>query len=784
MADAEPASKSGRLARLTAATLVKLRWFVIAFWAAAVVSSLFLLPPLSDSGGSSSLSGLVPDDTPAVASELRSVEIFGFPLLGRTALVQRDPGGISVYDQARSVVAAAAVTRERYPGLEAILGALPLSNSLGLFPGSNERDTTAVTYLLFDPSDSFGVQTRAAQRYADAFFGPRDSVIGVSGSVPARGAQGDLIRDALPKVELYTLLAIMIIVGIALRSAIAPIVALVSAGIAYVMTLRVSGTLAEMLGISAPSELEPVVVALLLGVVTDYVVFYLTAQRRELALGKSRLDAARVASTRFGPIVLVAGLAVAAGTGALLVAKSLFFRALGPALVVTVLIGLIVAVTLVPALMAVLGRWSFWPTRPDRAQTAQTTPTARAETTDPATTGPEVEKAGRTVDESEPPGPAPGEASTPRRVALLRAITTSRWRAAQVVAGCVAVLAIAALPLTNLSLGVSFVGSLPPDSGVRQAADAAREGFAPGILSPTTVLLEGTDLNRSGGALATFGRSLERQPGVAGVLGPGDVGRRLQRDVLVTGDGTAARYLLVLDDPALGGNAIATIERLQQRIQLLLTRSGLSNTTVALAGDSATAAFIVDQTTDDLLRIAIAALAANLLMLLLFLRALVAALYLLVGSILSLAAALGLTSLVFDTIDPGAGLTFYVPFAVAVLLLAFGSDYNIFAVGSIWEEARRRPLHQALMATMPSTIGAIFVAGLTLAASFGLLGVVPLVPFHQLAFAMAVGIMIDVVVVRSLLLPALLTLVGPVSAWPSRRLHKTGQGTRAVDPPP
>ncbi len=766
-APAPSASKRGRLAELTAATLVKLRWFVIAFWAAAVISSLFLLPPLSGSGGSNSLSGLVPDDTPAVASELRSVEIFGFPLLGRTAIVQRDPEGTSVYDQARAVVAATAVTRKPYPGLEAILGALPLSNSFGLFPGSRERDTTGVTYLLFDPSDSFGVQTRAAERYADTFFGPRDSVIGVSGSVPARGAQGDLIRDALPKVELYTLLAIMIIVGIALRSAIAPLVALVSAGIAYVMTLRVSGMLAELLDISAPSELEPVVVALLLGVVTDYVVFYLTAQRRELALGKSRLDAARVASSRFGPIVLVAGLAVAAGTGALLVATSLFFRALGPALVVTVLIGLVVAVTLVPALMAVLGRWSFWPTRPGRAKTTPNTQ---------ATDGARGDGAGdgETGDDEAPgsPGPGPGESPAPRRVALLQVITASRRRSAQVVAGCVAVLAIAALPLTNLSLGVSFVGSLPSDSGVRQAADAAREGFAPGILSPTTVLLEGDDLDRSGQALAAFGRALERQPGVAGVLGPGDVGRRLQRDVLVTRDGTAARYLVVLDDPALGGNAIATIDLLQERIHPLLTSSGLTRTSVALAGDSATAAFIVDQTTNDLLRIAVAALAANLLMLLLFLRALVAALYLLVGGILSLAAALGLTSLVFGALDPGAGLTFYVPFAVAVLLLAFGSDYNIFAVGSIWDEARRRPLDQALMVTMPSTIGAIFVAGLTLAASFGLLGVVPLVPFRQLAFAMAVGIMIDVVVVRSLLLPALLTLVGPISAWPSRLLHR------------
>jgi RND superfamily putative drug exporter len=196
----------------------------------------------------------------------------------------------------------------------------------------------------------------------------------------------------------------------------------------------------------------------------------------------------------------------------------------------------------------------------------------------------------------------------------------------------------------------------------------------------------------------------------------------------------------------------------------------LGDVTGGLAGDSAAAAFIVDQTSGDLVRLGIAVLAANLLMLVLFLRAVVAAVYLLIGSILSLAASLGLTMLVFGQLDPGAGLTFYVPFAAAVLLVAFGSDYNIFAVGNIWEEARTRPLLEAIVKVMPDTVSAILTAGLALAASFGLLAVVPLVPFRQLAFVMFVGIMLDVLVVRALLMPALLILFGRISAWPSKRL--------------
>ena len=723
----------GRLAVGAARLLVSLRWWIIAFWAAACFSSLVILPTLSETQGSSDLDGLLPKNTPAVATELRSVELFGFPLQGRTTVVQRDPGGLSVFAQARTVVNALDVTRRPRPGLRKVRGALPITNELGAFPGSAEQGTTALTYLLFDPGVSFTAQTRAARKYAERSFAPRDHVVGVTGSVPARAAQGKLIRDSLPLAETLILGAILLIVGGAFRSFVAPLVAALTTGVAYVLTLRLSGAVAQLVGVSTPSELEPVIVALLLGVVTDYVVFYLSAMRRELATGVDRLEAARRATSSYGPIVAVAGLAVAAGTAALMFAESLFFRALGPALVFTVLMGLVVAVTLVPALMATLGAWSFWPSRPKPADQPRS------------------------------------DAHPSLAVRLLSALAHRRDVAAIVVGCSVAGLALAATPLLGLNLGVSFVGSLPPDSGVRLAADSARAGFAPGILSPTTVLVEGDGLGRQRDELAALGVLLAEQPGVAGVLSPGTLPRRLDANVLSTADGAAARYLLVLDDPALGADAIDSVSALQDRLPRLLAESGLQTTRIGLAGDTAAAAFIVDQTTDDLVRIAIAALTANLLMLVIFLRALVAAVYLLVGSVLSLAASLGLTMLLFERLEPGAGLTFYVPFAGAVLLLAFGSDYNIFAVGNVWKEARTRPLPEAIIRSMPGTVAAIVVAGLALAASFGLLAVVPLVPFRQLAFFMCVGIALDVVVVRSLLLPALLTLVGRASAWPSRR---------------
>jgi putative drug exporter of the RND superfamily len=131
-----------------------------------------------------------------------------------------------------------------------------------------------------------------------------------------------------------------------------------------------------------------------------------------------------------------------------------------------------------------------------------------------------------------------------------------------------------------------------------------------------------------------------------------------------------------------------------------------------------------------------------------------------------------LTVWVFQDLLGRDGVIFYVPFAAAVLLVSLGSDYNIFSVGYIWEEARRRPLPEALAVAVPRSTRAITAAGIALAASFALVALIPLAPFEELAFTVAVGVLVDAFVVRSLLVPALVSLVGRASGWPGRRLAR------------
>jgi RND superfamily putative drug exporter len=152
------------------------------------------------------------------------------------------------------------------------------------------------------------------------------------------------------------------------------------------------------------------------------------------------------------------------------------------------------------------------------------------------------------------------------------------------------------------------------------------------------------------------------------------------------------------------------------------------------------------------------------ILLAIFLRALLAPLLLLIGSVLACAAAFGITALFI----PDGDLIYYVPLVGAVMLVGLGSDYNVLIAGRIREEMHRRRVIEAIAVATPSASRAITVAGITLAATFALLALVPLRPFRELALLMALGVLIDALFVRPLLIPALIALAGRASWWPSR----------------
>jgi RND superfamily putative drug exporter len=192
----------------------------------------------------------------------------------------------------------------------------------------------------------------------------------------------------------------------------------------------------------------------------------------------------------------------------------------------------------------------------------------------------------------------------------------------------------------------------------------------------------------------------------------------------------------------------------------MLTASGLRGADVGIAGDTAVTSELADGMQNAFLRAGPAAIAILLLLLWALLRSRTAPLYLVAVSLLVVAAALGLTVYVFQDLLGYGEIAFFVPIATAIILLALGSDYNVFLVGRIWREADRRDLTRAVNVAGSRAARAIAVAGVILALSFAALALIPTQAFREIAFAMCAGLLLDAFVARTLLIPALIVLLG------------------------
>jgi RND superfamily putative drug exporter len=162
------------------------------------------------------------------------------------------------------------------------------------------------------------------------------------------------------------------------------------------------------------------------------------------------------------------------------------------------------------------------------------------------------------------------------------------------------------------------------------------------------------------------------------------------------------------------------------------------------------------------------ALVVVFLILMILLRALVAPLMLIVTVILSFGAALGVGAVVFDVVFGFPGSDPSLPLFAFIFLVALGIDYNIFLMARVREETLRHGTREGMLRGVAVTGGVITSAGIVLAGTFSVLGVLPLVFLTQIGFVVAFGVLLDTFVVRSVLVPALTFLLGPRIWLPSK----------------
>jgi RND superfamily putative drug exporter len=521
---------------------------------------------------------------------------------------------------------------------------------------------------------------------------------------------------------------VLLILLVVYRSPILPLLVIGTAALALSAANAVAYLLASNDLITVNGQSQGIAAILVVGAATDYGLLLVARYREELRRHPSRYQAMGVAWRRSVAPIVASGATVILGVLCLLFSDLASNRGLGPISAVNVVFAVLVALTFLPAALTLLGRAAFWPFRPRPGTEAS-------------------EQAGRWGRVAGLIGRRPGP----------------------VLAGTVAFLLAGAAFLPTLEAdGIALADTIRgPSQAVDGQAVLARH-FSAGVGSPAVILAPAGSADAVTRAAAAVDGVAEVVPVTeAGLGGPGGrpgatPGRGQTEPKVVDG---LVELDATLTDPADSDAAIATVGQLRAAVRAAEPQ--------ALVGGATATDLDTRETTErDRAVIIPVVLLVITAVLALLLRSLVAPILLTATVVLSFAATLGIAALVFNQLfdfpgsDPGVVLIGF------VFLIALGVDYNIFLMSRAREESLQVGARQGILRALTVTGAVITSAGLVLAATFGALVVLPLLVLTQVAFIVAFGVLLDTFVVRSLVVPAAVYLLGDRVWWPSRLAHR------------
>ncbi|WP_327121415.1 MMPL family transporter [Streptomyces sp. NBC_01341] len=534
--------------------------------------------------------------------------------------------------------------------------------------------------------------------------------------------------DAFSGIDSTLLLAalgvVIVMLLITYRSPTLLVLPVVSVVAALLTAQALIYLLAAHAGLTVNGQSAGILTVLVFGAGTDYALLLVARYREELRRHEDRHEAMARALHRAGPAVLASSGTVVLSMLVLLAAEMNSTRGLGPVAAIGVAVALIAMLTLLPALLVIFGRWVFWPAVPHHGTPEPTERGFWART-------------GRRL------------AAHPRRYWVATALA----------------LAVLSLGLLQLrAAGLSNADSFPDKPDSVSGQEVQNRYFPAGSGSPLVVI-------------AAAGRSTEVRAAVQGTRGvvPGSLvvppGARPVQD-------GRAIFEATLTDAADSDRAERTVERVRGAVH------GIPGADALVGGDTAAALDMDAATRHDNLLIIPLVLLVVLIILALVLRALLAPLLLVATVVLSFAAALGISALAFRHVFGYAGETTDFPLFVFVFLVALGIDYNIFLTTRIREEALHQGTRAGVVTGLAATGAVITSAGLVLAGTFAALGTLPVVAFAEIGFTVALGVLLDTFVVRSVLVTALFLDIGPRVWWPHRMAREDGSAGPEPAPAP
>jgi len=533
---------------------------------------------------------------------------------------------------------------------------------------------------------------------------------GVAGDVATFVDNEKTFTSAFAIVGGATIVLIIGLVLLIFRSPIAALLPVVVIGIVYAVATSLIAAVGEAFDLNVSQDLQTILLIVLFGIGTDYILFLLFRYRERLRAGDDKRTAMVVAVERVGEVIASAAAAVIVAFLVLLLASLGFFGSLGPALAIAVGVMLITSLTLIPALVSLLGRYVFWPSKAWQRQPKGTL--------------------------SHRLGTAIG-----RRPAVAAAVSGGVLIA--LAAGCLWYKA-------DYDFGAGF----PQDTESARAAADLQRAFAAGALAPTEVYLTTTDGSPLTDAeLTTVAAAAAHAPGVG----------QAQPPVRGTDPSVARINVLLAENPA----SNEAINLVRGDLRDALHAAAPPGTRAVVGGTTAIFADINTANNRDLSVILPAAALLIALILALLLRSLVAPIYLVIAVLLNFAATLGATVYLFQGLQGKPGVTFQLPIILYLFVVAIGTDYNILMIARLREEAREgnEPREAAAIGVEHAgpTVGA---AGLILAGTFAVLTLAPISFLKQMGFAVALGIVLSAFVMSMFFVPALTALLGHKAWWP------------------
>ena len=532
------------------------------------------------------------------------------------------------------------------------------------------------------------------------------------------GLFGDLFK-AFGAIDSILLLATLAVVAVILifvyRSPILWIIPLLSSLFALATAGGVIYLLAKNDILDVDGQSQGILSVLVIGAATDYALLLIARYREELHLHESRFDAMKVAWRGVVEPIIASGTTVVIGLMVLLLSQLNNNRGLGPVGAIGIICSMITILTLLPALLVLFGRWIFWPK------------VARYGEADEKMTGAWA-KVGAATERK------------PRRY----------W-----VGATALLIVLAGFSTTLNATGLSTIDSFTKRTDSVVGQEELLKHFPGGQGQPTQVVVKET------AAPAAIAK-LKSNPGVSSVeamfMGFAVPGQPLPPTKVVDGNVLLNVTLKFAPDSE---EAIAMIPRLRADME--------SVDPAILVGGSTSVSYDINQASKHDRNLIIPIVLFLIAIILgLLLRSIYAAVLLLGTVVISFFATLGVCAIVFNHIFGFAGADPAFPLFAFIFLVALGIDYNIFLMTRVREESINMGTRAGMTKALTVTGGVITSAGIVLAATFAVLGVLPLVFLAQLGFAVAFGVLLDTMIVRSILVPALVHEIGPKVWWPSK----------------